>query len=108
MESTKFRINDLKKKITAQHPGIKCGKLQFGKEETLNTKLKLIKGSVTPFGVLNDEQKETVLLIDDNLMKAEYAKFHPLVNTMTISVKMTDFAELLTGLGYRYYSVKVD
>ena len=108
MESTKFKINDLKKKITSQHDAIKCGKLQFGKEETLNAKLKLIKGSVTPFGVLNDEQKETVLLIDDNLMKQEYAKFHPLVNTMTISLKMSDFTELLRRLGYALYVVKID
>merc|ERR1712204_54525 len=88
MESTKFRINDLKKKIVAQHPSIECGKLQFGKEAILNSKLKLIKGSVTPFGCLNDEQKETVLLIDANLMKEEFAKFHPLVNMMTISMRI--------------------
>eukprot|EP01084_Bolivina_argentea_P071721 130319_1 len=108
LESTKFKLNDLKKKITRQHNEIKCGKLQFGKETTLNEKLKLIKGSVTPFGIFNDEKKETILLIDENLTKHKYVKFHPLVNTMTISLKFLDFIDLLKKLDYKFYVVKVD
>merc|ERR1712083_249167 len=108
MESTKFRINDLKKLLAAQHPDVKCGKLQFGKEAVLNDRLKLIKGSVTPFGILNDEKKETVLLIDANLLNHEFSKFHPLVNTMTMRVHLQSFMDILKGMGFRYYVVKLD
>ena len=110
LETTKFRINELKSKITSQHKEIKCGKLQFGKEEILNSRLSLIKGSVTPFGILNDKNKETILLIDENMISSqcEYVKFHPLVNTMSISIKLTDFLTLLNKLEYKYYVVKVD
>eukprot|EP01083_Nonionella_stella_P072657 195947_1 len=108
LEQTQFKINHLKKKIMTQHQQIKCGSLQFGYEETLNSRLKLIKGSVTPFGILNDESKQTVLLIDENLTKHEYVKFHPLVNTMTVSVKLNDFISLVQKLGYTFYVVKLD
>ena len=94
----------------SQHKEIKCGKLQFGKEEILNSRLSLIKGSVTPFGILNDKNKETILLIDENMISSqcEYVKFHPLVNTMSISLKIKDFIDLLTKLDYKYYVVKID
>lgn len=108
LETTKFRINELKSKITSQHKEVKCGKLQFGKEQILNSRLSLIKGSVTPFGILNDKNKETILLIDENMTRCKYVKFHPLINTMSISIKLTDFTDLLNKLEYKYYIVKLD
>ena len=73
-QDTSFKLNDLRDIIGAQYPEgeyphLKCGKLQFAKEKVLNERLKLITGSVTPFGVLNDDSKETVLFLDKALLK---------------------------------------
>lgn len=121
-ESTKFRLNDLKKRIVKnskidqllKNGTIKIsGKIQFAKEKDLNSKLKLIGGSVTPFGMLNciNQSKEykILFLLDKNLDDDDlFAKFHPLVNTASISIKMGHFKQLFQKLGIEIYVVDVD
>lgn len=69
--------------------------LSFASEERLNKYLGLKPGSVTPFGLINDTQKEVVVLIDKELTGKENISFHPNINTSTISISFADFERFL-------------
>ena len=57
------------------------------------------KGSVTPFGLINDINKEVIVLIDNDLNKEGLISFHPNVNTATISISYLDFEKFLKHQG---------
>jgi Ala-tRNA(Pro) deacylase len=54
----------------------------------------LEKGSVTPFGVLNDKNKNVKVFIDERFNN-RFIAIHPNENTMTVWLKTADLVELL-------------
>ena len=52
-------------------------------------------GSVSPFALLNDKNKEVNFYLDQKLYESEIINFHPLINTTTISIKMNDFINFI-------------
>lgn len=61
-------------------------RLSFAEEESLYKYLRLKPGSVTPFGLINDEQKEIIVLLDSELVGLDKINFHPNINTATVTV----------------------
>lgn len=59
-------------------------RLSFGSEERLMDNLGLIKGAVTPLGVLNDCAKNVEVLIDEDLRDRPRLGVHPCDNTETL------------------------
>ncbi len=53
--------------------------------------LGLETGAVSPFGLINDRQKEVRVVVDQDLKNAERINFHPNVNTATVGIDFTDF-----------------
>lgn len=86
---------DLKK--IASHLGVKD--LSFASEERLGKILGLSRGSVTPFGLINDTEKIVHVLLDEELKNAEQVSFHPNVNTSTITICFSDFEKFLNWCG---------
>jgi len=78
--------------------------LGFASERRLDKYLKLIRGAVSPFGIINDTDNHVILLIDQSLQKATMVSFHPNVNTATLSLSFLDFEKFLqqSGNAYRY------
>jgi len=70
-------------------------RLSFASEEKLFEKLKLTSGSVTPFGILNDVNREVVVLIDSELINEKILNFHPNINTVTIGLSYIDFEKFI-------------
>ncbi|TEU04045.1 MAG: prolyl-tRNA synthetase associated domain-containing protein, partial [Candidatus Aminicenantes bacterium] len=66
-------------------------RLSFASPERLMRYLGLDTGAVSPFGLLNDSQKEVQVIIDQDLQEAETINFHPNVNTATIGLSFSDF-----------------
>lgn len=89
-ENKRADIKNIEKNL-----GIK--KLTFANEEELKKILNLEKGSCTPFGIINDKEKSTLLLIDNDL-KNKKLLFHPNRNTASISV---DFNDLIKFIEYQ-------
>jgi len=79
-------------------------RLGFASERRLDKYLKLIRGAVSPFGIINDMDDHVILLIDQSLQKATMVSFHPNVNTATLSLSFLDFEKFLqqSGNAYRY------
>ena len=55
-------IKQLEEKIGTKH-------ISFAKEEELQNILQVSKGSVTPFGIINDKESKVLLMIDRDLEK---------------------------------------
>lgn len=69
--------------------------LSFASEERLNKCLGLKPGSVTPFGIINDVNREVTVLVDRDLIEADIVNFHPNVNTTTIGVSYQDLEKFI-------------
>ena len=85
-------IADLKKLPEALH----SKRLSFAKPEYLKNLMGIEPGSVSPFALVNDIQKEINFYFDEAFLKFEIANFHPLVNTATVSIspnKLISFIE---------------
>ena len=81
--------------------------LRFGSPERLYKYLKLTPGSVSPLGLINDENKEVVFLLDEDLLKEEKINLHPNINTATLGIDTKDFKRLIKELGYEIKLIKV-
>jgi Ala-tRNA(Pro) deacylase len=75
------------------------GKLSFASEEQLIKYLGLTPGSVSPFGLINDKDKNITVVIDENLWKYDRLHFHPNVNTATLELDRDDFEKFLDYCG---------
>ncbi|HLN20351.1 MAG TPA: prolyl-tRNA synthetase associated domain-containing protein [Bacteroidales bacterium] len=90
-------IHDLEKRL-------KQGKLTFASDKRLMTYLGVEPGSVSPFGLINDKEKNVHLFIDEKLKEYENLAFHPNVNTATLVISRPDLLRFLdyTGTSYEF------
>ncbi len=86
---------------------LKQGKLTFASGKRLKKWLGLTPGSVTPFGLINDNENHVHVFLDENLKKAERISFHPNINTATVDMPFEDFVRFLnwTGNSYEFLSL---
>ena len=72
--------------------------LSFASENDLERFLKVPKGSVTPFGVLNDQERK-VRVIFDASFRGSHIGVHPNDNTATVWLRTEDLTALLEEHG---------
>lgn len=75
-------------------------RLSFASEEDLMQYMGLIKGAVTPFGVLNDEAQIVQVFIDAYFAEKEIS-VHPNENNATVYLAANDLVMLLKEHGNR-------
>lgn len=88
-------LKDKKADLKAIAEQIGSSRLSFASEGRLDKYLKLKKGSVSPFGIINDINHEVTLILDDDLKKQKKVGFHPNDNTATIILSYEDFISLV-------------
>jgi len=88
-----FRLNQIRKTIRAK-------KLRLATEEELEEILGLQAGSVSPFGLLNDQDHVVEFIISKSVWQAEKIAIHPNTNTQTIVLTGKDFQRCIRYLGY--------
>jgi len=74
-------------------------RLSFGSDSRLMKYLGLKKGAVSPFGLINDTEKEVRVIIDQDLKDESSIHFHPNVNTATVGLSFKDFEKFLSWCG---------
>lgn len=69
--------------------------------------LGLEPGSVSPFGLINDQESHVHLFLDANLQQAESLSFHPNDCRGTVVISRVDFERYLEIVGntYEYLSL---
>ena len=93
-ENKKANIKQIEKIVNTSH-------LSFAKETELKNILQLEQGSVTPFGILNDNDNKVMIVIDKDL-KGKKLLFHPNVNTKTISISYDDLIKFIEFEKHNY------
>ena len=88
-------IHDLEKML-------KQGKLSFASEARMEKYLGLRPGSVSPFGLVNDEEHHVYVFLDKNLLKAKKLSFHPNDNRASLAIKLDDFIRYMDWVGNGY------
>lgn len=74
-------------------------KLSFASPERLAACMGLEKGSVTPFGVLNDQERKVEVLLDQDLRTRPLVAVHPNENTATVALAPEDLLQVLEDHG---------
>ena|SRR5687768_13345950 len=70
-------------------------RFSFGSPERLMDKMGLTPGSVSPFGLLHPNSGGLLVIIDEDLRKAERLLFHPNINTATVTLSFADLQKFL-------------
>jgi len=89
LENTIINLKLLKKNLN-------LGNLSFAKENYLKEILLLNPGSVSPYGLLNDNENRVDFYLDKQLTNYKIINFHPLENTSTISISLKKFINFMS------------
>jgi len=77
--------------------------LRFGDESVMFDLIGVKQGCVTSFALVNDQATQAVKFVCDSALLEESTKFvnfHPMVNTATTQISVTDFKKFLTSVGH--------
>ena len=94
---------DLKKLATQ----IGSTKLSFASKERLFKYLMLLPGSVSPFGLINDKDKQVEVIVDKDLVNSDELGFHPNTNEATVTLSSSDFEKYLKSCGNKFSYIKI-
>ena len=85
-----------------------AGRLSFGSADEMRRRLGVEPGAVTPFGLMHDSERAVAVVLDAGLMSNDQLNFHPLVNTMTTTIKRDDLVRFLEATGHAPNIVALD
>ncbi len=98
--SKRVNLKDLEKRL--QESG-----LSFASAERMDKYLGLTPGAVSPFGLINDTDKEVRVVVDTDLLEFSEQGFHPNVNTATLTLSTNDFKRFLESTSNAVTYLKV-
>lgn len=75
-------------------------KVKMASEDSLMEKMRLPAGTVSPFGLLNNENHDIKFFIDKEIVDEEIMTFHPNINEKTLFLKTKDLFKYLDNIGY--------
>lgn len=84
---------------------IGAARLSFGRAERLLEVLGVEPGAVTPFALINDPEHRVRVVIDAAIFDHEFANFHPLINTATITIRSEDLRRFVTAMGHQMQQI---
>ena len=74
--------------------------MKMASEESLKEKLGIKPGMVSPFGLLNNDEKDVKIYMDKEIITEEIMTFHPNDNTKTLFITTKDLFKYLENIGY--------
>lgn len=72
----------------------------FASPERLQKYLQVTPGSVSPLGLVFDEDKHVKVILDEAIMEHELINAHPNINTKTIIMKVADLQRYIEHTGH--------
>ncbi|MCH8518658.1 prolyl-tRNA synthetase associated domain-containing protein [Candidatus Gracilibacteria bacterium] len=76
-------------------------KLSFVSEDIMIQKIGLKPGSVSPFALINNEDRDIQVIFDSGL-QGQYVGFHPLQNDNTVVLLLSDVEKFLENLHIKH------
>ena len=97
-------IMDDKKRLDMDDFKVQVGadRIRMASLDSLAEKMNLPAGTVSPFGLLNNEEKDIQVYFDKEIINEERMTFHPNTNEKTIFISTQDLFKFLQDLGYSY------
>lgn len=86
---------------------VKEKQIKLASEESLYEKMKLAPGVVSPFGLLNNDDKDIKIYIDKEIVNEEIMTFHPNTNEKTMFLKTIDLFRYFDDIGYEVNIVEL-
>lgn len=100
-EDKKFKTKEISKQINSS-------RLSFAPAEYMEQFLDITPGSVSVMGLMNDKNNDVTLLVDEDVLQAEYFGCHPCINTSSMRLKVADvFGPFLEAVHHEYTTVKL-
>ena len=81
---------------------VSANRIRMASTDSLFKKMQLPPGTVSPFGLLNNEEKDIHVYFDKEIINEERMSFHPNTNEKTIFISTQDLFKFLQDLGYSY------
>jgi Ala-tRNA(Pro) deacylase len=92
--------NDTKIDLKKLDKLVGANRFSFGSADRLWQYLGVRPGSVCPYAVINDKDCAVNVILDKAMQTDEKVNYHPLVNTMTISVAFDDLVKFMKSCGH--------
>lgn len=86
---------------------VESSKLSFASDERLEKYLDVKKGSVSPFGLINDTGGAVEVYFDEDLQNAPRLGFHPNDNTATVFLSFADVQRYIESTGHAIRFIQV-
>ena len=94
-------VGDKVFKTSALSKQIGSSRLSFASAEYMAEFLDITPGSLSVLGLMNDKENRVQLLMDEDLLKAEYFGCHPCINTSSLRMKTKDLMEkIIPAMGH--------
>lgn len=81
--------------------------LSFASEKRLEQYLGLARGAVSPFGLLNDDNKAVSVVVAASIKKYSNMHFHPNINTATVTISYTDLEKFIRWRGNKLLDINL-
>ena len=72
--------------------------IKMASSELLDSKLGLPPGTVSPFGLLNNLEKDVKVYVDEEIANEDIMCFHPNINTKTLFLKTKDLFKFFENI----------
>lgn len=79
--------------------------LSFAKPTILMNVLGVSPGTVTPFGLINDNHVRANVVFDSRLLNYKFLNFHPLTNKKTTTIATPDLMRFIASCGHKPQTV---
>lgn len=111
-QKTKFyllMIREDKRFMTKEISGqINSARLSFATADFMKKYLDITPGSVSVLGLMNDTEHHVQLLVDEDVLAAEYVGAHPCINTASLRLRTKDvFGKYLEAVSHDYVTVRL-
>ena len=93
-------LEDARIDLKTLHHRLGAGRFSFGSADLMRELLGVEPGSVTPFGLINDQAARVSVVLDAAMMDVAILNYHPLVNTMTTAIGSADLVKFLAATGH--------
>ena len=98
-EDKKFKTKEISQQINS-------ARLSFASAEFMEKFLDITPGSVSVMCLMNDTEINVQLLVDEDVISAEYVGCHPCINTSSLRLKTKDvFGKFLNAVHHDYKTV---
>lgn len=86
---------------------IGANRIRMASSESLFEKMSLPAGVVSPFGLLNNADKDIQVYFDKEIMSEKRMSFHPNTNEKTLFLDSTDLLKFLEAIGYQAHILEL-